>query len=163
MAEAVTLAPTNISAVDQTSSAASLPAVGIKCQNISDIINAICCNKQTTVEENERAAFMYIVIVILFYALSIVILMVKYIRQEEDNARLEWYYDEFVKREHFRSGNPSLWHKRRDSRHHYFFSEPPSTRPLPMQIVRSLDPAGPSHEAATSVWYVCFYTIYSNW
>ncbi|XP_014663731.1 PREDICTED: uncharacterized protein LOC106806339 [Priapulus caudatus] len=129
MSPTVTLTSINAdtSAADLLSSAATvLQPGGVNCNNITELINAICCG-ETKQTDDDMSAFTYIVIVILFYALSIIILMVKYIRQEEDNARLEWYYDEFVNREHFRSGNPALWQKRRDSSHCYFFSEPPST------------------------------------
>ena len=49
-------------------------------------------------------AFLYIVVVLMFYSLSIVFLMIKYVRREQEEATLDYYYDEFVKREKF-SGN----------------------------------------------------------
>lgn len=47
-------------------------------------------------------ALLYIVIVLMFYAFSIVILMVKYIRREREEANLRSYYHEFVSREKFK-------------------------------------------------------------
>ena len=46
-------------------------------------------------------AFLYIIVVLCFYALSLVLLMVKYIRREEEELSLNFYYTEFVKREAF--------------------------------------------------------------
>ncbi|RUS70542.1 hypothetical protein EGW08_021695 [Elysia chlorotica] len=48
-------------------------------------------------------ALLYIVIVLLFYAFSIVILMVKYVRREREEASLRNYYHEFVSRDKFKS------------------------------------------------------------
>ncbi|KAK0068648.1 hypothetical protein Bpfe_001611 [Biomphalaria pfeifferi] len=48
-------------------------------------------------------ALLYIVIVLMFYAFSIVVLMVKYIRREREEASLRNYYNEFVSRDKFRS------------------------------------------------------------
>lgn len=48
-------------------------------------------------------ALFYIIIVLMFYAFSIVVLMVKYIRREREEANLRNYYYEFVSREKFRS------------------------------------------------------------
>ncbi|XP_012939770.1 uncharacterized protein LOC106012186 [Aplysia californica] len=48
-------------------------------------------------------ALLYIVIVLMFYAFSIVVLMVKYIRREREEANLRNYYHEFVSRDKFRS------------------------------------------------------------
>ena len=47
-------------------------------------------------------AFIYIVVVIGFYAISLVVLMIKYVRRENHEAHLQYYYIEFVKREQFR-------------------------------------------------------------
>ncbi len=54
--------------------------------------------------ESENA-WMYILFVLMFYAFSIVVLMVKYIRREREGAKLEYYYNEFVKREWYRDKN----------------------------------------------------------
>ena len=48
-------------------------------------------------------ALLYIVIVLLFYAFSIIILMVKYVRREREEASLRNYYHEFVSRDKFKS------------------------------------------------------------
>ena len=48
-------------------------------------------------------ALLYIVIVLLFYAFSIIILMVKYVRREREEASLRNYYHEFVSRDKFQS------------------------------------------------------------
>ena len=37
----------------------------------------------------------------MFYAVAIVILMIKYMKSERNEARLTFYYEEFVKREKF--------------------------------------------------------------
>ncbi|KAK3089552.1 hypothetical protein FSP39_004547 [Pinctada imbricata] len=46
-------------------------------------------------------AFLYIIVVLSFYATSMVLLMIKYIRREEEEISLDHYYTEFVEREHF--------------------------------------------------------------
>ena len=46
-------------------------------------------------------ALMYIVVVLMFYAVSMTLLMVKYIKQEKEEALLDHYYNEFVKRDTF--------------------------------------------------------------
>lgn len=48
-------------------------------------------------------ALLYIVVVLLFYALSMVILMIKYIRREREEAEMANYYAEYVSREKFRT------------------------------------------------------------
>lgn len=45
----------------------------------------------------------YIITVLMFYALSIIILMVKYIRRERQEAEFDSYYFEFVTREKFQT------------------------------------------------------------
>ncbi|KAK6188461.1 hypothetical protein SNE40_004630 [Patella caerulea] len=54
-------------------------------------------------EEKGIDALLYIIIVLMFYAFSIVILMVKYIRREREEANLRLYYREFVSRDKFHS------------------------------------------------------------
>ncbi|GFS27006.1 hypothetical protein ElyMa_005233700 [Elysia marginata] len=54
-------------------------------------------------------ALLYIVIVLLFYAFSIIILMVKYVRREREEASLRNYYHEFVSRDKFQ--NPQYRNK----------------------------------------------------
>ena len=48
---------------------------------------------------------MYILFVLAFYAFSIAILMVKYIRREREGSKLEFYYNEFVKRDWYKDRN----------------------------------------------------------
>lgn len=48
-------------------------------------------------------AFAYIIVVLSFYALSMVLLMIKYVRREEEDISLDYYYTEFVKREQFQN------------------------------------------------------------
>ncbi len=50
-------------------------------------------------------AWMYILFVLMFYAFSIVILMIKYIRREREGSKLEYYYNEFVKRDWYKDKN----------------------------------------------------------
>ncbi|KAK6188898.1 hypothetical protein SNE40_004980 [Patella caerulea] len=50
---------------------------------------------------HEFDAFLYIICVLSFYALSMVLLMIKYIRREEAEMSLDYYYTEFVKRDRF--------------------------------------------------------------
>ena len=58
----------------------------------------------SSVIRNEQLnAFFYIVAVLLFYSVSIVMLMIKYIKREEQECELDFYYLEFVKREHISS------------------------------------------------------------
>lgn len=45
--------------------------------------------------------FLYIIVVLCFYGLSMVLLMVKYVRREEEEVSLDFYYTEYVKREQF--------------------------------------------------------------
>ena len=64
---------------------------------------------ETKVEETELAdstnALYYILFVLMFYAFSIVVLMIKYIRREREGSKLEYYYNEFVKREWYKDKN----------------------------------------------------------
>ena len=48
-------------------------------------------------------ALLYIVVVLSFYACSMVILMIKYVRREQEEAEMAHYYSEFVARERFKS------------------------------------------------------------
>ncbi len=56
-------------------------------------------------DDDNGNAWMYILFVLMFYAFSIVVLMVKYIRREREGAKLEYYYNEFVKRDWYRDKN----------------------------------------------------------
>ncbi len=46
-------------------------------------------------------ALLYIVVVLSFYAFAIVVLMVKYIQRENEEAELAFYFTEFIKRDRF--------------------------------------------------------------
>jgi hypothetical protein len=48
---------------------------------------------------------MYILFVLTFYAFSIAVLMVKYIKREREGSKLEFYYNEFVKRDWYKDKN----------------------------------------------------------
>jgi hypothetical protein len=50
---------------------------------------------------NDKEALFYIITVLMFYAVSIVILMVKYLRQEKQEAEYTNYYYEYVSRDKF--------------------------------------------------------------
>ena len=51
--------------------------------------------------QSEISAFMYIVVVLSFYALSMVLLMIKYIKREREEAVYDNYFMEYVKRDSF--------------------------------------------------------------
>lgn len=51
----------------------------------------------------EIEAFFYIVIVLTFYATSIVLLLIKYARNDDEEVNLKYQYSEFVKRERFQT------------------------------------------------------------
>ena len=57
--------------------------------------------RQTGHVDNSNA-WLYILFVLMFYAFSIVVLMVKYIRREREGSKLDYYYDEFVKRDWYK-------------------------------------------------------------
>ena len=65
------------------------------------------CKEELTTKdptpESSHDAFLYIVVVLLFYAFSMVILMVKYIRRERQEAEMAHYYSEFVSRDRFKA------------------------------------------------------------
>ena len=61
-------------------------------------------NEDKYVDDNGNA-YMYILFVLTFYAFSIVVLMVKYIRKEREGSKLEFYYNEFVKRDWYKDKN----------------------------------------------------------
>ena len=52
-------------------------------------------------DHDQVDAFLYIIVVIMFYACAIVILMIKYIQGEKNEAHYRYYYEEYVKREEF--------------------------------------------------------------
>lgn len=72
----------------------------------SSTATVICNNATDRTSGNLRTsndALLYIVTVLLFYSLSMVILMIKYIRREREEAEMEHYYSEFVTREKFKT------------------------------------------------------------
>ena len=78
------------------------------CNNVMDqaIANCSCsANNATATMLSDNgvgvSAFMYIVVVLSFYAVSMVLLMIKYIKREREEALFDYYYLEFVKRESF--------------------------------------------------------------
>lgn len=87
-------------------------------KNISRSLNQLSKNQrqkdiflsQNTTSSQEHYndsanAWMYILFVLMFYAFSIVILMIKYIRREREGSKLEYYYNEFVKRDWYKDKN----------------------------------------------------------
>jgi hypothetical protein len=54
-------------------------------------------------DKSQFDAFLYIIVVLMFYACSLVILMIKYMKGEQNDARLSYYFEEFVKRENFQN------------------------------------------------------------
>ena len=71
-------------------------------QSVKNIANGTSSTEHS--ENSDLNAFMYIVVVLLFYAVSMVFLMIKYIRREEEEATLDNYFTDFVKREQFSDG-----------------------------------------------------------
>lgn len=71
----------------------------------SDAIFVTSPESSTSVDvesrKNDKEALFYIITVLMFYAVSIVILMVKYLRQEKQEAEYTNYYYEYVSRDKF--------------------------------------------------------------
>lgn len=69
----------------------------------------ICENGSITATLNQPRnegtpdALLYIVVVLSFYAFAMIVLMVKYVRRENQEAQLRYYYTEFIKRDKFES------------------------------------------------------------
>ena len=63
--------------------------------------NSATNGTDTNYDQSQFDAFIYIVVVLLFYASALVILMIKYMKGERSEARLTYYFEEFVKRETF--------------------------------------------------------------
>ncbi|XP_063426753.1 uncharacterized protein LOC134710341 [Mytilus trossulus] len=67
--------------------------------------NLYACENTTASNSVDDGAydgrFLYIIVVLCFYGLSMVLLMVKYVRREEEEVSLDFYYTEYVKREQF--------------------------------------------------------------
>lgn len=77
-------------------------------QNLTRVLNKMSQDsekKNEAFEDDSSDAYMYILFVLTFYAFSIVVLMVKYIRREREGAKLEFYYNEFVKRDWYKDKN----------------------------------------------------------
>ena len=62
-----------------------------------------CVTPSKTKSTSSHDALLYIVVVLLFYACSMVILMIKYVRREKEEAEMAHYYNEYVARERFKS------------------------------------------------------------
>ena len=91
-------------------------AVAVLCRNVSALDSAelVATTAEPTTESSlttakgkgahfgDLGAFCYIIIVLSFYAISIVLLMIKYIRREQEETWLDYYYAEYVKRTWFR-------------------------------------------------------------
>ena len=52
--------------------------------------------------EKDEGAFLYIVVVLCIYAICLIILLIKYVKSENREAVLNYYYQEFVKRDRFK-------------------------------------------------------------
>lgn len=78
--------------------------LGVLYQNLSVILEKLQKENQVY-QEDSGNAYMYILFVLTFYAFSIVVLMVKYIRREREGSKLEFYYNEFVKRDWYKDKN----------------------------------------------------------
>lgn len=76
-------------------------------QNLTRVLQKISDDdkENEAFEDDSSNAYMYILFVLTFYAFSIVVLMVKYIRREREGSKLEFYYNEFVKREWYKDKN----------------------------------------------------------
>ena len=66
-------------------------------------VNQTCVTPANTRPTSSHDALLYIVVVLLFYACSMVILMIKYVRREKEEAEMAHYYNEYVARERFKS------------------------------------------------------------
>lgn len=68
------------------------------------VINSDCVTKnETTIAHWSNDPLFYIITVLMFYAFSIIILMIKYIRRERQEAEFDNYYYEFVTRDKFQT------------------------------------------------------------
>ena len=57
------------------------------------------------IDEGNSGAYKYILFVLAIYSFSILILMIKYIKREREGSKLEFYYQEFVKRDWYKDKN----------------------------------------------------------
>ena len=96
MPTTVTFEPDNVTDLS-TSTVTILPA------NMSGSTANISCVSTETPEDDSVDAFLYIVVVLSFYAFAMVVLMIKYIRRENQEAELSYYFTEFIKRDKFQS------------------------------------------------------------
>ena len=72
--------------------------VMVLCSNASSVAPAAAPANKTSPD-----ALLYIVVVLAFYALAMIILMIKYVRRENQEAQLTYYFMEFIKRDKFSS------------------------------------------------------------
>ena len=85
-----------------------LPQMHVTQASLTEHQLEILCNRSTPTsvtstedDYNQPDALLYIVVVLLFYAFAMVVLMIKYIRRENQEAELSFYFTEFVKRDQF--------------------------------------------------------------
>lgn len=91
--------PTSISTTGLGSSITQNITTSIPDSNMS--LNAACNSSLSNLDHSQMDAFLYIVVVISCYAICMIILMVKYIRREEEEVQLEFDFYEFITREKF--------------------------------------------------------------
>ena len=90
------------------------------CENLTLTADPVTSDATTDdgqlVTFEDSNALMYIVVVLMFYATSMTLLMIKYIKREREEALLNYYFNEFVKRETFNK-NKFVFDKRTAKRH----------------------------------------------
>jgi hypothetical protein len=78
-------------------------------KNLSQVLHKLSEQSEAKSEDSKyddsSNAYLYILFVLTFYAFSIIVLMIKYIRREREGSKLEFYYNEFVKREWYKDKN----------------------------------------------------------
>ena len=80
----------------------SIVTTTMSLERISNVTPS-CVTPSKTKPTSSHDALLYIVVVLLFYACSMVILMIKYVRREKEEAEMAHYYNEYVARERFKS------------------------------------------------------------
>lgn len=114
-----TCVPVLLIMCDQNCSNSIQPSVATL-STMTDLDNVtVYRNATSSVANYSHDALLYIITVLMFYSISIVILMVKYIRREKQEADLQQYYHEYVSREKFHS--PLIDNKRHMD--HFFKSK----------------------------------------
>ena len=91
-------APRNHSLLHGNRTVNTTAVPGVKCVCVDPVTPRIQVEEEVEIE-----AFMYIVVVIVFYATSIVFLLIKYARNDDEEKNLKYQYSEFVKRERFQA------------------------------------------------------------